>query len=115
MYLQLTTDFIRAKKQLKFRDGKYKCSDKRIWKLLWRGFSVDDVYKIVQEQFMYWDIPEYWEEKKLGISGRHFPLVLLYTHMEKVVTDIKTITILVHLKLFMVISVKELARQFPSN
>lgn len=81
MYLQLATDFIRAKKQLKFRDGKYKCSDKRIWQLLWRGFSVDDVYKIVQEQFMYWDIPEYWEEKKLGISGRHFSTCLtLHTY-----------------------------------
>ena len=102
MYLQLATDFIRAKKQLKFRDGKYKCSDKRIWQLLWRGFSVDDVYKIVQEQFMYWDIPEYWEEKKLGISGRHFSTCLTLHTYGKVVTDIKTIIILTHLKLFMV-------------
>jgi|TARA_R100000084_G_scaffold107998_1_gene69505 hypothetical protein len=89
MYLQLTTDFIKAKKLLKIKDTRtdeytvvkvycrkakdwikhtHLCSDKRIWQLLWRGFSVDDVYKIVTEEYRYWDIPEYWEEKKQGIE-----------------------------------------------
>ena len=73
MYLQLTTDFIRARKKLKLKDGRNICCDKRIWKLLWRGFSPEDVYNIVMEQFMYWDNATYWKEKESRKSGYYYP------------------------------------------
>lgn len=82
MYLGLTTDFIKAKKLLKLKDDhktycsktkklvtvKYLCCNKRIWQLLWRGFSPEEVCEIVSEQYMFWDRPDYWQEKKEGIE-----------------------------------------------
>jgi hypothetical protein len=72
MYLQLATDHILVKKNIKLSDGRLMTSKKRIWQLLWRGFSVDDVCNIIQEEYMYWDNTTYWQEKKEGIIGRFY-------------------------------------------
>ena len=73
MYLQLTTDFIKVRKKLKLKDGRSICSNKRIWKLLWRGYSPENVYNIVMEEFMYWDNARYWKEKESRKSGLYYP------------------------------------------
>jgi len=72
MYLALATDHIRVRKNIRLLDGREMASRKTIWKLLWRGFSVDDVCNIIKEQYMFWDNKQYWEEKKNGVLGKYY-------------------------------------------
>ena len=51
------------KKALTLKTGDVILDDKKIIKLILRGFSNDQIYDFAQELFYYWDHPTYWQTR----------------------------------------------------
>ena len=51
------------KKALTLKTGDVILDDKKIIRLILRGFSNDQIYDFAQELFYYWDHPTYWQTR----------------------------------------------------
>lgn len=51
------------KKALTLKTGDVILDDKKIIRLILRGFSNDQIYDFAQELFYYWDHPTYWKTR----------------------------------------------------
>ena len=54
----------KIRKSLTLTDGSRIYSNKEIIKLICRGFTDRKIVELAKEQFYYWDVPSYWENKK---------------------------------------------------
>tara|TARA_Y100000289_G_scaffold12451_1_gene11604 strand:- start:150 stop:356 length:207 start_codon:yes stop_codon:yes gene_type:complete len=54
----------KIRKSLTLTDGSIIYSNKEIIKLICRGFTNRKIVELAKEQFYYWDVPSYWENKK---------------------------------------------------